>query len=57
MMIISRLCVFFIFAILSSVLCVVVDCYDNDYCALCCFFIVTMMIRALIVVFYCYDDD
>ena len=56
-MIISRLCVFFIFAILSSVLCVVVDCYDNDYCALCCFFIVTMMIRALVVVFYCYDDD
>ena len=60
---------FLINTMMISGLCVVFDCYHDDYRDL-CFFLITMMISALCVLldcsdddyraqcfFYCYDDD
>ena len=61
---------FLINTMMISGLCIVFDCYHDDYRDLCCFFLITMMISELCVLldcsdddyraqcfFYCYDDD
>ena len=42
---------FLIDTMMISGLCIVFDCYHDDYRDLCCFFLITMMISALCVFF------